>query len=163
MLSTKKYIFDIPLLGGVRGGFMGAATVVLYLLTIVAAQAQQQPQTINLDSVLQRISKSNPMLQKYDYRAKAMDAYAEGAKSWMAPMVGAGTFMTPYPNQMLMKEGDRGAWMFAIEQEIPNPGKLKANENYLEARGDVAKEGRAIQFNALRAEAKSQYFKWLVA
>lgn len=120
-------------------------------------------QVVSLDSVLTIINKQNPMLQEYDNRVKAFDAFARGARSWMAPMVGAGTFMTPYPNQMLMEEGDKGAWMFAIEQEIPNPGKLKANENYLEARGDVAKEGRAIQFNALRAEAKNQYFKWLVA
>ena len=120
-------------------------------------------QVVSLDSVLTIINKQNPMLQEYDNRVKAFDAYAGGARSWMAPMVGAGTFMTPYPNQMLMEEGDKGAWMFAIEQEIPNPGKLKANENYLEARGDVAKEGRAIQFNALRAEAKIQYFQWLVA
>ena len=120
-------------------------------------------QVVSLDSVLAIIDRQNPMLEEYDNSVKAFDAYAEGARSWMAPMVGAGTFMTPYPNQMLMEEGDKGAWMFAIEQEIPNPGKLKANENYLEARGDVAKEGRAIQFNALRAEAKSQYFQWLVA
>lgn len=120
-------------------------------------------QVISLDSVLAIINKQNPMLEEYDNRVKAFNAYAGGARSWMAPMVGAGTFMTPYPNQMIMEEGDRGAWMFSIEQEIPNPGKLNANKNYLEARGDVAKEGRAIQFNALRAEAKSQYFQWLVA
>ena len=125
--------------------------------------ASASAQVVSLDSVLAMINKQNPMLQEYDNRVKAFDAFAGGARSWMAPMVGAGTFMTPYPNQMLMEEGDKGAWMFAIEQEIPNPGKLKANENYLEARGDVAKQGRAIQFNALRAEAKSQYFKWLVA
>ena len=135
----------------------------LFTGVCLGMMASASAQVVSLDSVLAIINKQNPMLLEYDNRVKAFDAFARGARSWMAPMVGAGTFMTPYPNQMLMEEGDKGAWMFAIEQEIPNPGKLKANENYLEARGDVAKEGRAIQFNALRAEAKSQYFKWLVA
>ena len=129
----------------------------------VFLSVQLQAQVLTLDSVLATINKQNPMLEEYDNRVKAFNAYASGAKSWMAPMVGAGTFMTPYPNQMIMEEGDKGAWMFAIEQEIPNPAKLKANKNYLDARGDVAMEGRAIQFNTLRAQAKSQYFQWLVA
>src|SRR5690606_29302981 len=76
-------------------------------------------QVITLDSVLRVIDKQNPMLQEYDNKVKALNTYAEGATSWMAPMVGAGTFMTPYPNQMLMDERDKGAWMFSVEQEIP--------------------------------------------
>ena len=74
------------------------------------------------------------MLQEYDHKAKALHEYSAGARSWMAPMIGAGTFMTPYPNQMVMEEGDKGAWMFSVEQEIPNPAKLTANQNYLESR-----------------------------
>lgn len=120
-------------------------------------------QVLALDSVLSIIDRNNPMLQEYDYKVRALDEYSEGATSWMAPMVGAGTFMTPYPNQMLMEEGDKGAWMFSVEQEIPNPAKLKANKNYLRSRRDVEKEGRAIQFNTLRTEAKTYYYQWLVA
>ena len=120
-------------------------------------------QVLSLDSVLAVIDRQNPMLEEYDKRAKAFDEYATGARSWMAPMVGAGTFMTPYGNQMLMDEGDKGAWMFTIEQEIPNPAKLNANRRYLLSRGDVEKEGRSIQFNTLRAEARTYYYQWLVA
>ncbi|MBB6613001.1 hypothetical protein H7F15_18315, partial [Pontibacter sp. Tf4] len=79
MLSTKK---------------LSWLFVFVMLLASAPVLAQQQ-QTINLDSVLQRISANNPMLQQYNYRAKAMDAYAEGAKSWMAPMVGGGVYMAP--------------------------------------------------------------------
>ena len=134
-----------------------------FVVLVLSAGGQAQAQVLTLDSVLTIIDLNNPMLEEYDNKVKAFNAYASGAESWMAPMVGAGTFMTPYPNQMMMEEMDKGAWMFSIEQEIPNPAKLNANENYLQARADVAKEGRAIQFNALRAEAKSQYYKWLVA
>ena len=66
-------------------------------------------QVVSLDSVLAIIDRQNPMLEEYDNSMKAFDAYAGGARSWMAPMVGAGTFMTPYPNQMLMEEADSGA------------------------------------------------------
>jgi outer membrane protein, heavy metal efflux system len=120
-------------------------------------------QVITLDSVLAIIDRKNPMLQEYDNRVKAFNEYATSAKSWMAPMVGAGTFMTPYGNQMLMDEGDKGAWMFSIEQEIPNPAKLNANRNYMQSRAGVEKEGRSIQFNTLRTEAKTYYYQWLVA
>lgn len=135
----------------------------LLLTLLLFETAPAHAQVLTLDSVLTVINVNNPMLEEYDNRIKAFNAYAGGARSWMAPMVGAGTFMVPYPNQMLMEEGDKGAWMLSIEQQIPNPAKLRANEKYLEARSDVAKEGRDIQFNALRAEAKNQYFQWLVA
>lgn len=125
--------------------------------------ASASAQVLSIDSVLAIIDRQNPMLEEYDKRAKAFDEYATGARSWMAPMVGAGTFMTPYGNQMLMDEGDKGAWMFTIEQEIPNPAKLNANRRYLLSRGDVEKEGRSIQFNTLRAEARTYYYQWLVA
>ena len=125
--------------------------------------ASASAQVLSLDSVLAIIDRQNPMLEEYDKRAKAFDEYATGARSWMAPMVGAGTFMTPYGNQMLMDEGDKGAWMFTIEQEIPNPAKLNANRRYLLSRGGVEKEGRSIQFNTLRAEARTYYYQWLVA
>ncbi len=159
MLSTKKYICNIPLPGGVRGGFMVA---ILMLLNIVPAQAQQQPQTISLDSVLQRISKNNPMLQQYDYRAKAMDAYAEGAKSWMAPMVGGGVFMAPYPGAEVMNESDKGSFMISAEQSIPNPAKQRAKEKYMQSRAGIEQATKDVTYNELRAQAKTAYYNWVV-
>lgn len=126
---------------------------------VISAPAQ----VLSLDSVLTVIDRNNPMLQEYNNKVRAMDEYSAGAKSWMAPMVGFGTFMTPYPNQMLMDERDKGSWMFTLEQEIPNPAKLNANRNFLQSKSDIEKEGRAIKFNSLRTEAKALYYKWLVA
>jgi len=120
-------------------------------------------QVVTLDSVLKVIDRKNPMLQEYDNKVKALNEYSTGAKSWMAPMVGAGTFMTPYGNQMLMEESDKGSWMFSLEQQIPNPAKLNANKKYLQSRAGVEEEGRFIQFNNLRTEAKTYYYQWLVA
>lgn len=120
-------------------------------------------QIVSLDSVLELINKQNPMLQEYDSRVKALEAYTEGAKSWMAPMVGVGTFMAPYPGQMAMEEADKGSLMLSFEQDIPNPAKLNANKRYFASRAGVEQQNRAYQFNALRAEAKTIYYQWLVA
>ena len=122
-----------------------------------------EAQVMSLDSVLAVIDRQNPMLQEYDSKVNALNAYAEGAKSWMAPMVGFGPYWYPYPGQTLMSEAEKGMFMASIEQDIPNPGKLKAKKNYFASKADVEKQGRAIQFNALRAEAKSLYYKWIVA
>lgn len=141
----------------------GRIKVIVMFIIMLPASATLYAQVLTLDSVLLLIDRKNPMLQEYDNKAKALDEYATGAKSWMAPMVGAGTFMTPYPNQRLMEERDKGAWMFSIEQQIPNPAKLNANKKYLQSRADVEKQGRAIQFNILRSQAKTYYYQWLIA
>jgi outer membrane protein TolC len=133
--------------------------ITLWLGVIAAGNAQ----VITLDSVLHLIDTQNPMLKEYDNKVMALNIYAEGAKSWMAPMVGAGTFMRPYPNQMLMDERDKGSWMFSIEQDIPNPSRLNANKKFLSSKASVEEQSRSVQFNQLRSEAKSMYYQWLVA
>jgi cobalt-zinc-cadmium efflux system outer membrane protein len=135
----------------------------ILLALLVLALSPVTAQVVTLDSVLARIDRENPMLKEYDQRAQAFEAYTGGAKSWMAPMVGAGTFMTPYPGQRLMEEGDKGSVMISMEQQIPNPAKQRANQNYLASRAAVEGEARAVRFNALRAEARMLYYQWLVA
>lgn len=136
-----------------------SAVFIFVLLLSIHAKAQ----VLSLDSVLAIIDKQNPMLQEYDNKVKALNTYAQGATSWMAPMVGAGTFMTPYPNQMLMDERDKGSWMFSFEQEIPNPAKLIANRRYLSSKASVEVQNRSAQFNQLRSAAKAMYYQWLVS
>ncbi|HEX8041365.1 MAG TPA: TolC family protein [Chryseosolibacter sp.] len=123
---------------------------------------QSGAQMITLDSLLALVDAQNPMLQEYDSKVKALNEYAAGASSWMAPMVGAGPYMTPYPNSAVMEERDKGSVMFSVEQNIPNPAKLKASKRYLESKADVEEQGRAFQYNALRAEARTYYYQWLV-
>src|SRR5690349_3524989 len=121
------------------------STLGFWLGAITFANAQ----VITLDSVLRVIDSRNPMLQEYDNKVRALNTYAEGARSLMAPMVGVGTFMTPYPGQMLMDERDKGSWMFSIEQEITNPSKLNASRRYLLSRASVEVQNRSAQFNQL--------------
>ena len=130
---------------------------VILLMTITSSA-----QVISLDSVLSAIDRQNPMLQEYDSKVKAMNAYTEGAKGWMAPMVGGGPFFYPYPGQTLIDERDKGMFVINIEQDIPNPGKLNAKKNYFASKAAVEEKGRSYQFNQLRAEAKENYYQWLV-
>jgi outer membrane protein TolC len=136
---------------------------VLFIISILFS-IQAQSQVISLDSVLAIIDRQNPMLQETDNRIEALNTYASGATSWMAPMVGAGTFMRPYKKpETIHPNTNEGAWMFSIEQDIPNPSKLNANKRYLASKASVEEQTRAIQFNELRSEAKTMYYQWLVA
>ena len=134
----------------------------LFGITVLLS-IQAQAQVLTLDSILVMIDRNNPMLEEYDSRVQALNTYASGAKSWMAPMVGAGTFMTPYNREPLMHEQDKGAWMFSVEQDIPNPAKLNANRNYLQSRAGVEKQARAMQLNNLRSAGKTYYYRWIAA
>ncbi len=130
---------------------------------LVLLTFQANAQVITLDSLLAVIDRQNPMLQEYDYKVQALNAYTEGAKSWMAPMVGVGPYWYPYPGETVMSEAEKGMFMVNLEQDIPNPSKLKAKRNYYASKAKVEQQGRAVQYNALRSEAKTFYYKWLVA
>ncbi|WP_276370484.1 TolC family protein [Chryseolinea sp. H1M3-3] len=137
--------------------------VKLVSATLVLLTFQAKAQVVTLDSLLAVIDRQNPMLQEYDYKVRALDAYAEGAKSWMAPMVGVGPYWYPYPGKTVMSEAEKGMFMINLEQDIPNPAKLKAKRNYYASKAKVEQQARAVQYNALRSEAKTFYYKWLVA
>jgi outer membrane protein, heavy metal efflux system len=133
------------------------------LAILIFSTIQSHAQVISLDSALSTIDRQNPILQEYDNKVKALNSYTEGARSWMAPMIGVGTFMTPYPGQLIMDERDKGSVMVSFEQNIPNPTRLNASKKYLESRASVEEQGRSLQYNNLRSEAKTYYYQWLVA
>ena len=133
-------------------------TSLLVVLLIRGVSAQ----VLTLDSVFALIDRRNPALQEYDNNVKALNAYAEGARSWMAPMVGAGTFMTPYPGQRITESRDKGFVMISLEQSIPNSARLRANEKYLQSRSAVEEQARAYTFNTLRSEARMLYYQEMI-
>ncbi|MCW3464197.1 TolC family protein [Chitinophaga nivalis] len=137
---------------------------IMGLLFCVPVQlwAQQAP-VIPLDSILQRIDRNNILLQSYGLKAESYKYSADAATAWMAPMVGAGTFMTPYPGQTIMDEKDKGSIMLQLEQDIPNPAKLRAKKQFIASQGNVELATRGITGNELKAQAKRLYFNWLVA
>jgi outer membrane protein TolC len=80
----------------------------------------------------------------------------------MAPMAGVGTFMTPYPGQEVMDDGDKGMLMFSVEQQIPNPAKQRAKKELYGSRAAIEQAAQEVTYNQLRAEAKNLYYQWLV-
>lgn len=132
------------------------------LIILLLASIPSFGQQMTLDSILTVIRTNNPMLEEYDKRVQAMEAYTEGATAWMAPMVGAGTFMTPYPGQEVMEQGDKGMLMFSVEQQIPNPAKQRAKKELSQSRAAIEQAAQEVTYNQLRAEAKEQYYQWLV-
>lgn len=120
----------------------------------------QQP--MNLEKILEEINENNPALKAYDNRIQSKDAKVEGAGAWMAPMVGVGTFMSPYPFQGRISDSDKGAFMLSAEQEIPNPAKIKARKEYLSTQSQADAYGKSERFNELRAKARELYFDLLI-
>jgi outer membrane protein, heavy metal efflux system len=139
-------------------------TISFFLLLIATglpALAQQVP-VLSLDTILARIENQHPALKGFGLKAEAYKYSAEAATAWMAPMVGIGTFMTPYPGQKVMDDRDKGALMLRLEQQIPNRGKLQAKKAYIESQADVTLAGKDILFNDYKAKAKSLYYAWIV-
>ncbi|MEC5143038.1 TolC family protein [Chitinophaga sp. 212800010-3] len=124
--------------------------------------AQHAP-VLRLDTILQRVDKNNILLQSYGLKAEGYKYSADAATAWMAPMVGVGTFMTPYPGQMIMDNRDKGSLMLQLEQDIPNPAKLNAKKKYIASQGNIELATRDITLNDLKAQAKRLYFNWIVA
>ncbi len=129
----------------------------------LVAQQKIQENTVSLDTVLNKIANNNLLLQTYALKAESFKHKAKAGTAWMAPMVGVGTYMVPYPGQQVMENGDRGALMLQLEQDIPNLGKLNAQKRYVESKSEVELAGRAIALNELKAQAKEQYYTWIVA
>ena len=135
----------------------------LFLLLLPRLAAAQHWPRLPLDSVLRRVARDNPRLRQYDAQIKAAGAYAKGARTWAPPKVGAGPFMVPYAarqasdNSPVMRQG---SIMLSVEQAIPNPARLRANERYLQSRAGVEQESRAYERNQLLADTRQNYYAW---
>ena len=131
------------------------------ILSFTIANAQ----IVSLDNILSTIKTDNPQLKMYDADIQSMDAAAKGAKSWMAPQVETGFFMTPY-NTNMWKADDMspgmGSYMIGVSQMIPNSKKQNAEYKYMNAMSSVEKENKNYTLNQLYAIAKTNYYQWLV-
>ncbi len=132
----------------------------LLLLSLSGSSFAQE--VLSLDEILKQISQNNPALKAYENRIKGQDARVEGAGAWMAPMVGAGTFMTPYSGQNSETGERRGSFMITAEQGIPNPAKVRAKADYLAAQSAITGSEQNFLANQLKARATELYFNLLV-
>jgi outer membrane protein, heavy metal efflux system len=135
----------------------------LMLLFSPLALVAQDKEVLGLQEILHRIDTGNLMLKVYGNRAESFKYSADAATAWMAPMVGLGTWQTPYPGQKVMDERDRGMLMLRFEQEIPDRSKLNARRNYIASQANVELASRGVYLNQLRTDAKKQYYAWMIA
>ncbi|MDB9381230.1 TolC family protein [Nodularia spumigena CS-584] len=143
---------------------MSNIKILAVLLLLLPIQLwSQTKQVLSLDTILQRIDKKNVLLQSYSLKAEGYKYSGDAATAWMAPMVGVGTFMTPYPFQEVMDDRDKGSLMFRIEQDIPNVGKLNKKKKFIQSQGNIENATRAVTLNDYKSKAKQLYYSWMVA
>ena len=137
----------------------------IVLSCLILSATNLAAQTLSLDNVLSTIKTNNPQLKMYDADIQSMDAAAKGARSWMAPQVETGFFMTPYNTKMWKAnemEPGMGSYMLGVTQMIPNASKLNANENLMKAMSSVESENKNFTLNQLNALAKTYYYEWII-
>jgi len=122
-------------------------------------------QTRSLSDVLNEIQIGNSSLKVYDANIRSLDATSKGARSWMPPEIGTGFWMTPY-NPKFWK-GDNtsfgmGQYMVSAMQTFPNKKRQDAEEKYLRSLSSSEKDRRQAAANDLFAQAKLNYYQWLV-
>lgn len=128
-------------------------------------------QTKSLNEILNEIQIANPSVKMYDADIRSMDEAAKGARSWMPTEFGAGFFMTPYNPKMWkagMKDMDgnqqpgMGSFMLSAQQMFPNKKRQDSEAEYMEAMSSVEKERKNATINDLYAEAKKNFYEWIV-
>lgn len=127
-------------------------------------------QIMSLPVVLDSIKSANPVLKMYDYEIRSMDEAAKGARSWMPLELGTGLWMTPYDVSRWKKMDDgmggfeegMGQYMLSAQQMFPNRRKQDAEFKYMSAMSLVEKEKKNYSLNQLYAEAKKNYYDWVI-
>ena len=143
----------------------------ILILIMTCAVFLVNAQTKSLNEILNEIQVANPALKMYDADIRSMDEAAKGVRSWMPAEFGAGFWMTPYNPKMWkagmkdaegMQEPGMGQFMLSAQQMFPNKQRQNAEAKYMEAMSSVEKERKQATINNLFAEAKMNYYEWLV-
>ena len=111
------------------------------------------------------IIQSHPSVRMFDAEAQSMEVAAKGAWSWMPPEIGTGLFMMPY-NPKYTRETDMeeamGQFSISIQQMFPNRKRQSAEYRYMSTMSSVVKEKKEAALNELIAQAKKNYFEWII-
>jgi len=135
----------------------------LILSTIRIVKAQK---ITGLHEIIQTIDSANPTAKMYDAQIRSMDEAAKGARSWMPTEFGTGLWMTPY-NPKLWQKGENGAtgmgqYMISVQQMFPNKKKQDTEAAYMEGMSASEKERKKFELNQLYADAKKNYYDWMI-
>lgn len=120
---------------------------------------------LKLEDIFSIIQKNHPEMKMYDAQIRSLDEAAKGAKSWMPPEFGTGFFMTPYNiglTKAMGSEKGMGSYVVSASQMFPNKKEQNANTLFMQSMSSVDKENKQFALNELFAEAKKNYYDWLV-
>ena len=139
---------------------------IIILSVVLMIALNSNAQTLKLDSIIDSINISHPVVKMYNNEIRSMDEAAKGAKSWMPPEVSTGFWMVPY-NPKLWKRDDMGGtgmgqYMIGGQQMFPNKKKQNADAAYMQAMSSVEKEKKNASLNELISDAKQFYYEWLI-
>ena len=136
--------------------------ILIICLFTVNAYGQKQ---MRLGDIFSIIQKNHPEMKMYDAQIRSLDEAAKGAKSWMPPEFGTGFFMTPYNIGLTKDMGSEkgmGSYVVSASQMFPNKKEQNANALFMQSMSSVDKENKQFALNELYAEAKKNYYDWLV-
>lgn len=121
---------------------------------------------LKLNEVLSAISANHPDVKGFDAQIRSLDEAAKGAKNWEAPLLSSGLYMTPYNPSMWKKQSDgsngMGQYMISAQQMFPNTKMQNAEQKYMQSMSTVEKERKNATTNDLYAQAKKNYYQWIV-
>jgi len=138
------------------------ATLYFILAGVVQAKAQD---TLSLHDIIMHINNHSQHLQMFDAEIRSEEESVKGAYSWSPPEVGTGFWMTPYNPKYWKGEngsGGMGQYMISAQQMFPVRKRQAAEANYLKAMSSVTKERKEAMKNDLYAEAKKNFYAWMV-
>lgn len=136
-----------------------------FCLTILSVFSVSGQQLVSINAIMDSIQATNPSLKMYDAEVHSLDEAAKGAKSWMAPELSSGFFMVPYAHRYWKAAGGQpgmGQYTIAAQQIIPNPKRLNADYKFMSSMSAVEKEKKGYTLNQLYADAKKNYYEWIV-
>ena len=135
---------------------------VAFLFLAFSAKSQVMP----LDSIYSAIAMNHPALKSYDAEIRSLDESAKGARSWEAPQLSTGLWMTPYDPSLWKRQSNgatgTGQYMISAEQMFPNNKSQNAEEKYLLGKSSVEKEKKNATINELYAAAKQNFYQWFI-
>jgi outer membrane protein, heavy metal efflux system len=121
---------------------------------------------LSLENIFSAIATNHPELKMYDAQIRSLDEAAKGARSWEAPELSTGLWMTPYNPGLWKRQNDgstgMGQYMISAQQIFPNRKMQNAEQKYMESMSSVEKEKKNADINELYAAAKQNYYQWVV-
>jgi Outer membrane protein len=144
---------------------MKTKLITLFLISITSSLVNAQ-NILSLNEIIQTIDNSNPTAKMYDAQIRSMEEAAKGVRSWMPTDFSTGLWMTPYHPKLWQAENGMtgmGQYMLSAQQMFPNKKRKDAEAAYMQAMSASEKERKKFELNQLYADAKKNYYDWLIA